>query len=114
MKAFISLRYWSWFLGFCSFVPLFTLIYLVLDFLQWEKAHTTDNPFGFIGISILFFFCIPLCFILSVVATFFNSVSFRKVPKPRPLKRTLELLAVANFFVITISLYFILGICTLF
>jgi hypothetical protein len=90
--VFKSFRGWSWLLGGLSLVPILFLGYQYWQFLAWASKRSNNGEFVCgTGIVAVLFLCAAVAFLLALCAVVCGFIAYIKTPKPRPLKRTLEL-----------------------
>jgi hypothetical protein len=89
---FRTFRGWSWILGGLSFVPVLFCGYQYTQFSLWASERSKNGEFVCgTGIVALLFVCAAVALFLAICAIASGSIAYVKTPKPRSLKRTLEL-----------------------
>lgn len=90
--VFESFRGWSWILGGLSLVPVLFCGYHYVQFSLWASEQSKNGEFVCgTGIVAVLFLCAAAALFLAVCAVACSSIAYVKAPKPRSLKRTLEL-----------------------
>lgn len=101
-----TFRGWSWILGALSLIPVIFGIYQNWQFSQWAaERHKSGEFVCGTGLVAILFLCAALAFSLAACAVACGFVDYIKTPRPRPVKRKLELGLVGNVFVLAFLVY---------
>lgn len=105
---FRTFRGWSWIFAALSLVPVIFGIYQNWQFSRWAAAHDKNGEFvcgtGIVALTLL---CAALAFSLAICAVGCGFVDYLKTPRPRSVKRKIELGFVGNVFVLALAAYVI-------
>jgi len=92
-----SFRFWSLAMGALSLLPLAYYIYQYWLFAQWAQERASNGQFVCgTGIVLLLGFCAAVTAAFSGIATLLGFIGYRRIQKPRPGNRLLEVAAVAS------------------
>ena len=92
-----TFRFWSLAMGFISLLPLAYYLYQYWLFSLWARERAGNGEFVCgTDMVLLLALCAAVTSAFSGLATLFGFIGYRRMEKPRPGKRLLELAMVAS------------------